>query len=396
MNELGDWLAAEIYPQISLPKNGPDRNPGRAYRVKQIFKWLGRGVQSFDEMTNLPGDLREQLAARAITGIPMIIAETRSPRDGTVKYGMKTFDGCVVESVLMRYRQGYSVCVSSQAGCRMGCAFCATKPQNFARHLSPGEMFGQVVVIARQVAAAAGHITTNNGQGAAAAGQGAVGIGQVAATAGHKNELPTKNRKAEAKGMPKIRNIVVMGVGEPFDNYDNTLKFIRLLHDHEETNIGYRRITISTCGILPGILRLAEEGLPIGLAVSLHASNDRVRSMIIPVNNRYSIDKLIEGCKIYTYKTNRRVTFEYALMNGINDAPDDAIELLSRIRGMLCHVNLIPVNKTENTGFIPSSKEKIARFGDILAKGGVQATVRRGLGTDIMAACGQLRNSMIE
>jgi 23S rRNA (adenine2503-C2)-methyltransferase len=225
----------------------------------------------------------------------------------------------------------------------MGCGFCATKPHSFVRDLTPGEMLGQVTAI--------------------------------------------------AKTGSRVGNIVVMGVGEPFDNYDNTLKFIRLLHEHEETNIGFRKVTISTCGILPGILRLAGEGLPIGLSVSLHSPADSIRSMLMPVNKRYSIDKLLEGCKIYTYKTNRRITFEYALIKDVNDAPDDARELLRKIRGMLCHINIIPINKTENSDYAPPSGERIKRFLDIIVKGGLKVTVRRELGSDIMAACGQLRNS---
>jgi len=189
---------------------------------------------------------------------------------------------------------------------------------------------------------------------------------------------------------------VIMGVGEPFDNYDNTLKAVKLLHAHAALNIGYRKITISTCGIVPGILRLADEGLPAGLSVSLHSADDAVRSRLMPVNRRYSIDKLIEGCKIYTCKTKRRVTFEYALIKGFNDAPDDARRLMRKIRGMLCHINLIPLNNTGNPEYAPPPPDRIKRFGEILAGGGMQVTARRELGTDIMAACGQLRNSIID
>ena len=359
INELNNWLAARGFDERA--------SPIPAYRGKQILKWIGRGVQAFDDMTTLPRELRKSLAANAIIGMPEIIAEMRSPNDGTIKFGMKTHDNCVVETVLMRYKHGCSICVSSQAGCRRGCAFCATDPGSFARSLSPGEMFGQVAVIAKLL----------GGRGPKKRNPADFGISG-------KNELRS------------ISNIVVMGIGEPFDNYDNTLKFIKLLHDNEETNYSYRRVTISTCGVLPGILRLAEEGLPIGLAVSLHAADDITRSTIMPVNHRYSIDKLIEGCKIYTCKTNRRVTFEYALIDGVNDAPDDAKALLRKVRGMLCHINLIPVNMLENTGFAPSSRERIMRFADILSKAGAQMTVRRELGTDIMAACGQLRNSIAE
>jgi len=338
---LADFDKSEL--RLWLTEKGLIEPDGHAWRSDQIFSWLGRGARSFDEMTNLPRDLRAALAQTAITGIPEVVGARHSERDGTVKYALKMSDGCIVESVLMRYKHGDSICVSSQAGCRMGCAFCATKPGSFARDLTPGEMYGQVIL-----------------------------AGQIG----------------------RIGNVVVMGVGEPFNNYDNTLKFIRLLHEHPETGIGYRKVAISTCGILPGILRLAEEGLPIGLSVSLHAPRDTVRSSLMPVNHSFSIDKLLEACKIYTCKTKRRVTFEYALIEGINDAPDDAFELLRRVRGMLCHINLIPVNNTGDSSFKPSSKEGIKRFAGILENGGAQVTVRRRLGSDIMAACGQLRNTM--
>ncbi|MDR3121714.1 MAG: 23S rRNA (adenine(2503)-C(2))-methyltransferase RlmN [Clostridiales bacterium] len=329
--EMNEWLAG-IDPA--------------AYRAAQVFRWIGRGAACFDDMTDLPRELRARLASRAAVGIPEVVGRLCSARDGTVKYVLKTADGNVVESVLMEYRHGFSVCVSSQAGCRMGCAFCASRPQGFARSLSPGEMFGQVAAVSRREKKSVGHV-------------------------------------------------VVMGIGEPFDNYDGTLKFVRLLHEHEETNIGYRKVTISTSGILPGILRLSEEGLPIGLSVSLHASNDAVRERLMPVNRKYSIDKLLEGCKIYTDRTKRRVTFEYALIAGVNDAPGDARELARRLRHMLCHVNLIPVNRTEDSGFRPSPKERVRRFAELLSGGGVQTTVRRELGSDIAAACGQLRNTVV-
>ena len=364
------------------------RAPIPRYRGAQIFRWLGRGARTFEEMTDLPLRLRADFAARAVTGIPEIVSILRSPRDETVKYAIKTADGCVVESVLMRYKHGDTVCVSSQAGCRMGCEFCATKPKSFVRSLTPGEMFGQVVAIAN----AEGREFHTVATGGEPAGE----TPPVSASPPAPASEPASTPAPASEPARRIRNIVVMGVGEPFDNYENTLKFIRLLHEHEETNIGYRKITISTCGILPGILRLADEGIPIGLSVSLNAPADELRSRLMPVNNRYSIDKLIEGCKIYTSKTNRRVTFEYALIKDVNDAPDDAEAVLRLIRGMLCHVNLIPVNETETSGFAPSPDERIIQFIRVLRRGGVQITVRRGLGADIMAACGQLRNSMIK
>jgi 23S rRNA (adenine2503-C2)-methyltransferase len=328
--ELTAWIAAFGQP---------------GFRGGQIFRWIGRGAVSFEEMTDLPRALAADLARRCVTGVPERIARFQSQRDDTVKYAFRTRRGPVVESVLMRYHYGLSVCVSSQDGCRMGCAFCASRPEGFAGNLSPGEMFGQVGAIQRESGRRVGHV-------------------------------------------------VVMGVGEPFDNYDNTLKFIRLLHEHEETNVGYRKVTISTSGVVPGIRRLAESGLPIGLSVSLHAPNDGLRDRLMPVNKKYSIDKLLEGCKIYTGKTKRRVTFEYALIEGVNDSPEHAAELARRLKNMLCHVNLIPVNRTEGTDFRPSPQHSVRRFESLLSGGGVRTTVRRALGADISAACGQLRNHM--
>jgi 23S rRNA (adenine2503-C2)-methyltransferase len=398
-----------------------------AYRGRQIFSWIGRGATCFGEMTDIPAALRgelergrgaaageraragatagtdaapdsstgaaagagecagaaafaggtgavagegaaafagggtgaatysgtgaaagERMSAAAFaggTGIPAIAGVYPSRRDETVKYAFRTWDGNIIESVLMKYRHGYTVCVSSQAGCRMGCAFCASAPAAFSRSLSPGEMLGQVAAIGR------------------------------------------------AAGVP-VGHVVVMGIGEPFDNYDSTLKFAALLHEHGELGIGYRKLTISTCGHLPGIRRLAGEGLPIGLSVSLHAPNDAIRSSLMPINRKYSIDKLIEGCKIYTYATKRRITFEYALIGGKNDSPGNARELAGRLRGMLCHVNLIPVNRTERSGFEPPPGNAVAAFVGALRRGGIEATVRRELGADVMAACGQLRNSL--
>ena len=415
LGELNEWLARN---QICEADGIAGQ---RSFRGTQIFKWIGRGALGFDEMTNLPLGFRASLSERAVTGIPEPIGTARSIRDETVKYVMKTYDGNIVESVLMRYRHGFTACVSSQAGCRMGCAFCANKPKSFERNLSPGEMYGQVASIARNVwqqehTPQTGNVwqqehtpqTGNAGHKDRAPRIGNTGLQErtpqtgntgfqertpQTGNAGLQERTPQTGNAGHKDRAPRIGNVVVMGIGEPFDNYDNTLKFIRLLHDHDEANIGYRRITISTCGVVPGILRLADESLPIGLSVSLHSPYDSVRNRLMPVNRSFSIDKLVEACKIYTCKTNRRVTFEYALIDGINDSPSDAAELLRKVRGMLCHINLIPVNRTEHSNFLPSDKEAIRRFSDILAKGGLQATVRRELGADIMAACGQLRNS---
>ena len=317
------------------------------FRAKQIFQWIGRGVEKFEEMSDLPLSLRNSLEEAAIIGMPQIEQVIRSKKDETIKFALKLFDGNIIESVLMQYHHGYSICISSQVGCRMGCKFCASKQQAFVRNLSAGEMFGQVSVIQRYCD-------------------------------------------------EKIGHVVVMGVGEPFDNYENCLKFASLLHENSETNIGYRKVTISTSGLVPNIVKLANEGLPIGLSVSLHAPNDRVRDALMPVNRKYSIDKLLEGCKIYTEKTKRRVTFEYALIADENSSPKDALELANRLKGMLCHVNLIPINKTDENDFRPPSKEQASRFESVLKEKGIEVTVRRELGADINAACGQLRNRLMQ
>ena len=245
----------------------------------------------------------------------------------------------------MKYRHGNTVCVSSQAGCRMGCSFCASKPEGFSRDLSCGEMLGQVTAISRDISS------------------------QV------------------------VDNIVIMGVGEPFNNYDNCLKFIRLLHDNPEIGISYRKVTISTCGLIPGIERLMVEGAPINLSISLHASNDRVRSALMPINKKYNINKLIEASRLYTKATGRRVTFEYAMISGVNDSEAFASELAAKLAGMLCHVNLIPVNAIEGSPYKPSDRTTIDRFENRLRRSGVNVTVRRALGGDVSGACGQLRSS---
>ncbi|MFZ5989073.1 MAG: 23S rRNA (adenine(2503)-C(2))-methyltransferase RlmN, partial [Bacillota bacterium] len=256
-------------------------------------------------------------------------------------------DGNIIESVLMKYQHGFSVCISSQVGCKMGCRFCASTGAGFVRSLSAGEMLDQV-------------LTIQNDAG---------------------------NR---------VGNIVIMGIGEPLDNYDNMVKFLRLVNHKEGLNVGARHISVSTCGLVPKILKLSEENIPITLSISLHAPNDVIREQIMPINKRYSIDKIVEACKIYTETTNRRITFEYALIDGVNDSKDNAVELARLIRGMLCHVNLIPVNTVSSTGYRKSAREKIQKFKDILESYGIETTVRRELGSDINAACGQLRRSLMD
>ena len=317
------------------------------FRAKQVFQWVNKGVKDIDEMTNLSKDVRESLKASAYINKLEIVEKFVSKIDGTAKYLFKLIDGNIVESVLMKYEHGLSVCISSQVGCKMGCKFCASTGVGFIRNLTSAEMLDQVLTI-----------------------------------------------QNDAGG--RVGNIVVMGIGEPFDNYDNLIKFIRLVNDKDGMNIGVRHISVSTCGLVPEILKLSKENLPVTLSISLHAPNDTEREKIMPVNKRYSIDKLIEACKIYTETTKRRITFEYALIDGVNDTVECAQQLSSLLKGMLCHVNLIPVNSVSNTGFKKSSKERIFKFKDMLDKRGIETTVRRELGADIDAACGQLRRSLIE
>ncbi|ODM25600.1 23S rRNA (adenine(2503)-C(2))-methyltransferase RlmN [Acetivibrio mesophilus] len=317
------------------------------FRAKQIFQWTNKGIKDIDGMSNLSKDLREQLKERAYINRFEIIKKFVSNIDGTAKYLFRLGDGNIIESVLMKYSHGYSACISSQVGCKMGCKFCASTGAGFVRNLTSGEMLDQILTI----------------------------------------QNDTKER---------IGNVVIMGIGEPLDNYENVVKFLRLINHKDGVNLGARHISVSTCGLVPEVLRLAEEKIPVTLSISLHAPNDTIREKIMPVNKRYSIDKIIEACKIYTEATNRRITFEYAMINGLNDSKENALELAGRIRGMLCHVNLIPINTVSDTGFKRSSKDKIAIFKEILERYGVETTVRRELGSDINAACGQLRRSLMD
>lgn len=317
------------------------------FRAKQIFQWVNKGIASVDEMTNISKLLRQLLDERFHTGILHILRKLESKKDETKKYLFRLHDNNVVESVLMKYTYGYSTCISSQVGCRMGCRFCASTGIEFARNLTCGEMLGQLITIQKDA-----------------------GI--------------------------RISNIVIMGIGEPLDNYDNVVRFLRLVNHKGGLNIGYRHITLSTCGLVPRILDLAKENIPITLSISLHAPNDELRNKLMPVNLKYSIDKLIEACKIYTEETGRRITFEYALIKGLNDSKENAHELAFLIKGMLSHVNLIPVNEVEGTEFEKTSKERTGIFKDILEKNGIEVTLRRELGSDINAACGQLRRGLVK
>lgn len=315
-----------------------------SFRAKQIFEWLYRGVDSFDEMSNLSKSLRERLDAAYIAGNLKIEQKFVSRIDETRRYLLKLEDGNYIESVLMKYHHGYTICVSSQVGCAMGCRFCASTRNGKARNLSAGEIIGQVMTVQKD-------------------------LGE------------------------RISNIVMMGIGEPLDNYDEVLKFLEIVNHPSGLNIGHRHITLSTCGLVPKIKDLADRQLQITLSVSLHAADDETRSEIMPVNRRYSISQLMEACRYYIKKINRRISFEYTLISGVNDNSAEAEKLLKLLHGMLCHVNLIPVNPVKETGFKQGSRAKIEEFQRILESGGISATIRREMGADISAACGQLRAS---
>lgn len=312
-----------------------------AFRAKQVFSWLHRGAR-FEEMTNLPKALRERLASEYELHLPEVARKQVSARDGTVKYLWRLRDGHCVESVLMRYHHGNTVCISSEVGCAMGCAFCASTRGGLVRRLLPSEMLDQVLF----------------------------------------TQLDS--------GLP-VSNIVLMGIGEPLDNYDNVRRFLTLVNDPEGMNIGMRHISLSTCGLVEGIDRLAEENLQLTLSVSLHAPDDALRSRLMPVNRRYDIETLLAACRRYFDKTGRRISFEYAMIDGQNDTPEMAALLIRRLRGLPAHVNLIPLNRIEESPLQPSTRQAVLAFQQALEAAGVTATVRRTLGSDIDASCGQLR-----
>ncbi len=324
------------------------------FRAKQIFGWIYGGLtkdgsfrggaQSFDEMNNLPKTLREKLAAQAAIPSLEVLRMQVSKLDGTRKFLFRLADGNAIESVFMQYKFGNSICVSSQAGCRMGCRFCASTIGGLKRSLTPGEIAGQILAAQRET-------------------------GQ------------------------RISHVVVMGTGEPFDNYENLAKFIRIINDPNGLNIGMRNITVSTCGLVPMIARFAEDFPQVNLAISLHAVSNEMRDAIMPVNKAYPMETLLEACRTYTETTARRITFEYTLVKGVNDSPDYARKLAARLHGMLCHVNLIPLNKVAETGYDTTERGAVLRFQQVLTDHGIPATIRRELGDDIDAACGQLRLS---
>lgn len=316
----------------------------KKFRAKQIYSWLHeKRVTSFQEMTNVSQALQYKLEEQCVLVQLQAIRQLES-KDGTIKYLLRLHDGHVVESVFMTYKHGNSVCISSQVGCRMGCHFCASTIGGLERQLRASEMLGQVYAI---------------------------------------NRLSGE----------RISNIVVMGTGEPLDNYDSLLAFIRIVTSKEGMDISQRNITVSTCGIIDRIYDLAEEDLKITLAISLHAPNNEIRKTMMPVANRYDYQNLIQACKDYVHKTKRRITFEYSLVKGVNDSKECAIKLASVLKGILCHVNLIPVNAIEERDYRHSSHDAIEVFKNTLVKRHINATIRRELGTDIDAACGQLRRT---
>ncbi len=315
------------------------------FRAKQIYSWVQeKCVSSFDEMTNVPEKLRTALSEKFSFYGCKINTKLVSKLDGTVKYLFELYDGEYIESVVMKYKYGYSICVSSQVGCKMGCTFCASAIGGFVRQLSAGEMLSEVFTAQRDL-----------------------GI--------------------------KINHLVLMGTGEPLDNFDNVMRFIELLTDEKGQNMSIRHISLSTCGIVPRIYDLADRKLGLTLSVSLHAPNNQIRSKSMPVNVKYDIEELLKACRYYENITGRRISFEYAMIRGLNDSDSAAEELASRLKGTLCHVNLIPVNNVRERNYEKSSQERQKRFAEILEKSGITATVRRTLGSDINASCGQLRAS---
>ena len=335
MNHLRSMTLAEL-GQVLKELGQP------AFRAKQVYTWLHKGVRSYEEMTNLPKSLRDTLAEHYPLHIPKVVRKQESQKDGTIKYLWELSDGNCVETVLMRYHYGNTVCISTEVGCRMGCAFCASTLGGLVRRLEPYEMLDQVLFT------------------------------QV------------------ESGLP-ISHIVLMGIGEPLDNFDNVMRFLELVNSPEGMHISMRHISLSTCGIVPGIDKLAQKKLQLTLSVSLHAPTDEIRNTIMPVNKAYPIAELLEACRRYYRITGRRISFEYAMIHGVNDTPEAARTLLKLLKGLPAHMNLIPLNHVEESPLKPSTRQAVQQFQDLLEQGGIPATVRRTLGSDIDASCGQLR-----
>lgn len=322
-------------------------NGESAFRAKQVFDWIYKEVWEFERMSNIPKKTIEKLNESFYISIPKIVEKYISKEDATNKFLFAFKDGNLIEAVVMKYKHGNSICISTQVGCRMGCKFCASTIDGMIRNLTSGEMLAQILAAQKEVG-------------------------------------------------DRISNIVLMGSGEPLDNYENVINFLRTVNADYGLNIGQRHITLSTCGIVPMMKSLADENLQITLAISLHAPNDYIRRQSMPVANKYGVSDIIEVCKYYIAKTKRRVTFEYALINDFNDTASHAEELSDLLKNMLCHVNLIPVNEIKENEFKKSSKSKIQKFKSILESKGIETTIRREMGADINAACGQLRRSYIK
>ena len=331
--EITAWIREQGYP---------------AFRGKQIFRWIHQGAD-FSEMTNLPETMREKLKHEAVAQPVRIRLERKSPLDGTVKFLYELLDGNCVEGVLMRYKYGVSLCVSTQVGCRMGCRFCASTLEGRVRDLTSGEMLGEILCANRYLA--------------------------------------SEN--------VRVSHVVLMGSGEPLDNYDHVIRFLRLLKEEDGIRLSLRNVSLSTCGIVPKMYALAEENLPVTLCVSLHAPNDEIRRETMPIAYTWSIREILDACRNYIRKTGRRVIFEYALSDGVNAGEEQARELASILRGMQCHVNLIPLNTVEERNMKGITEDKVRRFLQILQENNISATRRREMGDDIEGACGQLRRKTI-
>ncbi len=315
----------------------------KSFKAGQIYSWLHKhAAVSFDEMTNISKDLRSNLQKKYDIYNCSIEKKLVSVYDNTVKYLFRLNDGELIESVVMKYKYGYTICVSSQVGCKMGCKFCASGIAGFVRNLTASEILSQVYTAQRDLDI-------------------------------------------------RISHIVMMGVGEPLDNFDNVMRFLSLVTDENGLNISMRNISLSTCGVVTGIYKLMEKKLQLTLSISLHAPNDNIRSQTMPVNDKWNIDELLKACRDYTNVTSRRISFEYAMISGVNDSDECARELGKRLKGMLCHVNLIPVNSVKERDYKKSSDNRIAEFIKVLERYGINVTVRRTLGSDINASCGQLR-----
>lgn len=319
----------------------------KKFRGKQIFEWINKGVKDFDDMTNLSKSLREKLKENTYITNVQIEEKMVSDIDGTTKYLFLLDDYNIIEGVVMKYKHGLTACISTQIGCAMGCTFCASTLEGLVRNLRAGEMIDQILTMQED-------------------------IGE------------------------RISNIVLMGSGEPLNNLKETVNFLKIVNDEKGLNIGNRHITLSTSGLVPQIKELADLQIPINLAISLHAPNDDLRKKTMPIAKKYSINELINSCQYYINKTNRRITFEYALIKGFNDREQDANELSNLLKGMLCHVNLIPVNSVEERGYTKPNMKDIKKFQNILHKSGIEATIRREMGSDINAACGQLRRKYLQ